>query len=238
MANILVVGKDLPESENLIKSFELQGHKIFATANSEIPVENDNIFTFSWNKASSISAKTLLIQAEAKLVQLERVLIVFDSQAYAKKYESEKIEDCTQAVENMISGYIYFCQTLLTRLSQKNKKVSVGFYLKSVPSKSEILSAKTITQTPCTNNVAIAQGAFKVMAENFCVSLCELSDVSVFLCYSEPGNELYSNDRDTGSWLLSYFEALEKLKHKPSSKQALSWIKTGGKMPGTFALFK
>ena len=238
MANILVVGKDLPESESLLKSFELQGHKIFATANSDISIDNDNIFTFSWNKASSISAKTLLIQAEAKLVQLDRVLIIFDSPSYAKKFESDKIEDCTQAIENMISGYMYFCHTLLGRLTQKTKKVSVGFYLRSAPSKADIISAKAITQAPCTNNVSVAQASFKAMAENFCASLSELPEVSVFLVTSEPGNDLYASDRDTGVWFLNYFDALEKLKNKPSGKQALTWIKAGGKMPGGFGLFK
>ncbi len=235
-----MVGKDLPESENLIKSFELQGHKIFATSGTEIgtTVSNENIFTFSWNKASSISAKTLLIQAESRLVTIDRVLIVFDGSSYAKKFESEKIEDCTQAVENMISGYIYFCQTLLGRLTQKNKNVSISFYLKSAPTKADILSAKGITQAPCTNNVAIAQAAFKALAENYCAVMNEIPDVSVFLCQSEPGNELYSSDRETGAWILSYFEALEKLKNKPSSKQAVCWVKTGGKMPGSFSLFK
>jgi len=238
MANILVVGKDLPESESLLKSFELQGHKIFATASSDISIENDNIFTFSWNKSSSISAKTLLIQAEAKLVQIDRVLIIFDSPSYAKKFESEKIEDCTQAIENMISGYLYFCHTLLARLSQKNKKVSVGFFLKTISSKADMISAKSVTQAPCTNNVAVAQAAFKAMAENFCVSLCELPEVSVFLVISEPGNEIYASDRDTGVWFLNSFETLEKMKNKPSAKQALNWIKAGGKMPGGFGLFK
>ncbi|MCQ2574022.1 MAG: hypothetical protein MJ182_09005 [Treponema sp.] len=238
MANILVVGKDLPESESLIKNFELKGHKIFATASSDISINNDNIFTFSWNKASSISAKTLLIQAESRLVQIDRILIVFDGTAYAKKFESERIEDCTQAVENMISGYIYFCQTLLNRLSQKNKDISISFYLKTAATKADIVSAKGIAQAPCANTVAIAQAAFKSTAENFCAALNEVQGVKVFLVQSEPGNELYANDRETGGWFLSYFEALEKLKNKPATKQALSWVKAGGKMPGSFALFR
>lgn len=240
MANILVVGKDLPESENLIKSFELKEHKIFATTGSEIStsIESENIFSFAWNKASSISAKTLLIMAESKLITIDRVLIIFDGTYYAKKYESEKIEDCTQAVENMISGYIYFCQTLLNRLSQKNKECTVSFYLKPAVTKADIAAAKGVTQAPCTNNVAVAQAAFKALAENTCVALCEIQNTSVFLCQAEPGSELYSNDRETGNWINDYFDSIEKLKNKPSAKQSLTWVKTGGKMAGGFSLFK
>lgn len=240
MANILVVGKDLPESENLIKSFELQGHKIFASTGSDLStsVESDNIFTFSWNKASSISAKTLLIQAEAKLIQIDRVLIVFDGPYYAKRFESERIEDCTQAVENMVSGYVYFCQTLLNRLSQKSKNIIVSFYLKSAATKADIVTAKGVTQAPCTNNVAVAQAAFKALAENTAAAMSEFQEISIFLCQAEPGNELYSNDRETGNWINTCFDSIEKMRNKPSAKQALTWVKTGGKLPGGFSLFK
>ena len=61
MANILLVGKDLPESTNLVRGLELQGHTIFSSANpeSEINIESPNIFSYSWKRASTISAKTL-----------------------------------------------------------------------------------------------------------------------------------------------------------------------------------
>lgn len=238
MANILVVGKDLPESENLIKSFELQGHKTFTTANSDFSIDSDNIFTFSWNRTSSISAKTLLIQAESKLSQIDRVLIVFDAPAFSTKFESDRIEDCTQAVENMISSYVYFCQTLISRLAQKPHKVTVGFYLKNVTSKAEAATTKAGTQTPCSNCVSIAQGAFVSLAENFGISFYQLDQVSVFLCQSDVTNDLYTNERDTGSWILSYFDAEDNLKQRQNAKQSLTWTKVGGKMPGSFSLFK
>ena len=237
MANILMVGKDLPESESLLKSFELQGHKVFATANSDISLNNSNIFAFSWNKASSISARTLLVQAESKLVNIDRVLIVFDAQNYSTKYESERIEDYTQAIENMVSGYAYFCQTLLTRLAQKNDKITVGFYLKTVATKASMALAKNANQTPCTNTVAIAQGAFEALAENFAVSLYQLSNVSVFLCQSDITNPLYNDERETGSTLLSYFDAIDKMKNRMNAKASCTWVKAGGKLGG-FGLFK
>ncbi|MCF0241614.1 MAG: hypothetical protein HUK25_03200 [Treponema sp.] len=238
MANILVVGKDLPESENLIKSFELQGHKVFTTANSDFSIDSESIFAFSWNKASSISAKTLLVQAESKLQQIDRVLIIFDGPAYSTKFESDRIEDCTQAVEHMISSYIYFCQTLVSRLAQKPHKVTIGFYLKNVATKADLATTKSGTQTPCSNCVSTAQGAFLSMAENFGITFYQLDQVSVFLCQSDISNELYTNEKDTGAWILSYFDAEDNLKQRQSAKQSLSWVKVGGKMPGSFSLFK
>ena len=238
MANILIVGKELPESENLIKSFELKGHKIFTTASSEFILDNDNIFSFTWNKASSISAKTLLIQAEAKLVQIDRVLIIFDAPNYSTKFESDRLEDCTPAVENMVSGYLYFCQTLLTRLSQKQNKVTVGFYLKTASTKSTLAQSKNITQTPCANTVALAQGAFEALAQNMAVSLYQLPTVSVFLSISELSNSLYSDDRETGAWLSDYFDSISALKTKQSAKSACTWVKVGGHGPSSFPFFK
>lgn len=242
MANILIVGKDLPESEYLIKSFELQGHKVMVTTGSDLsnPVEseNENIFTFPWNKSSSISSRSLLVQAEAKLVTVDRVLVIFDAQYYSKKYETERIEDCTMAVEKMISGYFYFCQTLLSRLTQKNTGIQIGFYLKTTTTRADLITAKNVTQATCTNGVAIAQEAFRSLAENFGASFLELPDTEIFLCSTDHDNELYVNDRETGNWILSYFDALKNLKNKQSPKQALNWVKTGGKMPGGFSLFK
>lgn len=243
MANILIVGKDYPESEHLIKSFELQGHKIFTTTGSDLssPVEttgSENIFSFAWNKASSISSRSLMVQAESKLVNVDRVLVVFDAQYYAKKYETERIEDCTMAIENMISGYVYFCQTLLTRLSQKNAPVQIGFYLKTTTTRADLVSSKNVSQATCVNTVAIAQGTFRALTENFGASFCELPDAEIFMCYTDHDNELYVNDRDTGSWINSYFDALGNLKTKQSPKQALSWVKTGSKMPGGFGLLR
>lgn len=238
MANILIVGKELPESENLIKSFELHGHKIFASSTDTVSFENDNIHAFSWNKASSISAKTLLIQAEAKLIQIDRILIIFDGVSYAKHFDSERIEDCTQAVENMVSSYLYFCQTLLNRISQKTSKISVGFYLRPAMTKADLLSSKAASQSPCSNNVAVAQAAFKALAENFGTVMYDLQHVSVFLCINESGNELFNNDRESGTWLDNYFDSLEKLKNRQNEKQSLTWIKAGGKLAGGFGLFK
>lgn len=240
MANILLVGKDLPESTNLVRGLELQGHTIFSSANpeSEINIESPNIFSYSWKRASTISAKTLLIQAETKLSTIDYVIIVFDAQHYGSRFDADRLEDCTPAIEEMVSGYMYFCQTLLNRLAQKQNKTVVSFYLKAASGRRESSLQKTPGVNPVTNSVAIAQNAFIALAENYAVSFYQLPHVYTFLASSDSSNELFNNEKETGIWFSNYYVALEDLKNRPDMKHSVSWIKTGSKMPSSFPFFR
>ena len=50
--------------------------------------------------------------------------------------------------------------------------------------------------------------------------------------------ELCKSDRNFTSWLCSYMDEVDNLKHKLNAKQCASWVKAGTKSPGGFGFLK
>lgn len=237
MANVLILGKDLPESTDFIKSFELNAHKIFTPVKtgSVISMDNDNIITCNWNKASAISTKAMLIQAESRLENIDRIIIYFDACHFAETFQSDRVDEITAAMENMIYGYQYLVTELLTRFRQKAPACQIVFLLQTAPSKSSV--SKNPGAVPCNLAVAAAQKAFEALAENAAYSFYDLNSVTPVIAYCDVSNALYRQERELGEWVLSFTETISQMKNRPTLKQCTSWVKAGSKSLG-LSLFK
>lgn len=237
MANVLILGKDLPESTDFIKSFELNAHRIFTPvkAGSVVNMDNDNIITCSWNKASAISTKAMLIQAESRLENIDRVIIYFDACSFAETFQNDRVDELTAAMENMIYGYQYLVSELLTRFRQKAPSCQILFLLQTVPSKATL--SKNPGAVPCNLAVAAAQKAFEALAENAVYGFYDLNSVTPIIALCDSSNALYRQERELGEWVLSFTETVSQMKNRPSLKQCASWVKAGSKSMG-LSLFK
>ncbi len=237
MANVLILGKDLPESTDFIKSFELNAHKIFTPVKtgSIVNMDNDNIITCNWNKASAISTKAMLIQAESRLENLDKIIIYFDACHFAENFQNDRVDELTAAMENMIYGYQYLIGELLTRFRQKAPDCQILFLLQTVPSKATL--SKNPGAVPCNLSVAAAQKAFEALAENAAYSFYDLNSVTPIIAVCDPSNSLYRQDHGLGEWALTFTDTVSQMKNRPTLKQCTSWIKAGSKSLG-LSIFK
>lgn len=238
MYNVLFIGKDLKENNEAITTTLNTNRKVFTTCNDNT-IENPKISFCSWNKSSAISAKTVILNTEIKLHKIDEVIIYFDSLYFSTKYEIDKADNISAAVDNMILSYQLFINELLSRLDQKKEDIQLTFLARTVPSKSELnsISSKNITIRPASNIVSSAQEAFLSLAQNTASLVNEKPYLSVLLSQCTYENDLFKDEKALFSWLLSTMDQLHNQK-KQTLKQALSWIKAGSKAYSGFSLFK
>lgn len=243
MSDILLIGKDLPDSLNFAKALSQNGHHVFTNAKSEADAasfESENIFAAVWGRNSAISARSFIIRAETRLQDLTDYVIVFDSLAYGQKFELDRSEDISYATDYMISSYQYLVNELLFRLEQKQEPATITFLVRTYPSKFEVLTNgnRNVNLHPTSNIVNSAQNAFISLAENISTLVSDKSYLSVLLAKCSPSNELFNSENELGKWVLQSIETIKGQKNKQTVKQAANWIKAGGKVGGGFPFFK
>ena len=72
MSDILIVGKDLPDCLDFAEAF-VATRKVFCVAKEETEASNfeaEGIVAATWNRASAISSRALIIKSETKLDDL------------------------------------------------------------------------------------------------------------------------------------------------------------------------
>ena len=242
MSDILIVGKDLPDCLDFAESF-VATRRVYCVAKEEAEASNfeaEGIFGTTWNRSSAISARSLLIKAETKLEELNQFVIYFDSYWYGQKFELDRTEDISSAIDTMISGYQFFVNELLVRLEQRKEPVTVVFLAKTYPSKAENLRSgnKNVNIHPTSNIVNSAQAAFIALAENFATLTGDRQYLSTVLAKCDQTNELFNSDKQLAAWVKESISAVEGFKSPQSPKQACNWIRAGGKVSNGFSLFK
>ena len=242
MADILIVGKDLPDSLDFAEAFAAT-RKVFCVARDESEIQSfeaEGILASTWNRTSAISSRSLIIKAETKLEQLDEFVLFFDSYWFGTRFELDRTEDVSVAIETMITSYQYFINELMLRLEQRKDPVTVAFVVKTYPSKVEILHSgnKNINLHPTSNIVNAAQQAFISLAENFATLVSDRQYLSVLLAKCDQSNELFNSDKELAKWVKESLGVIEGFKNRQGVKQACSWVKAGGKVSNGFSLFK
>ena len=242
MSDILIVGKDLPDCLDFAESF-VATRRVYCVAKEEVETagfEAEGIFSSDWNRASAISSRSLLIKAETKLEELNQFVVYFDSYWYSQRFELDRTEDISAAIDTMISSYQYFVNELLLRLEQRKEPVTIVFLVKSYPSKVENLrsGSKNVNIHPTSNIVNSAQEAFISLAENFATHVADKQYLSVLLARCDQTNELFNSEKHLAAWVKESIGVIEGFKNHQGVKQACSWIRAGGKVSNGFSLFK
>lgn len=242
MADILIVGKDLPDNLDFAEAF-VATRKVFCVARDESEIHNfeaQGILASTWNRDSAISSRSLIIKAETKLEELNEFVLFFDSYWFGTKFELDRTEDLSLAIETMIKGYQYFINELILRLEQRKEPVTVVFLVKTYPSKADLLHSgnKNINLHPTSNIVNAAQQAFISLAENFATLVSDRQYLQVLLAKCDNTNELFNSDKELAAWVKESITAIEGFKNHQGVKQACTWIKAGGKVSNGFSLFK
>ena len=241
MSNTLLIGKDLPDSLAFAEVLADSGRSVFGTAKSEADAakfESEKIYASTWNKASAVSAHSVIIQAETKLESFDEVVFYFDAANFCTQFELDRTEDLSNGIDSMISSFLYASTELLKRLDQRKEKASVLFLIKEYPSKYEMLSSKTAGLVPASTVVSAAQAAFCAIAENFATNVADRDYLSVVLAKCGFTNDFYKNEDGIADWVVSALNTVKTLKNPQTVKQACNWNKVGGKLSTGFSLFK
>ena len=243
MSNVLFVGKDLPDCLDFAEALAKTGRKVFTTEKLNAETSNfdsANIFKCTWNRSSAISSRALIINAEAKLQPVDEYIVYFDSVYYNAKFNFDRTEDLSQAIDSTISSYQFFINELLFRLEQKKDQATIVFLVRTAPSKAELIKnpGKTPNLHGSTNIVNAAQSAFISFAENIATLVNDKPYLSVMLGQCTMQNELYNNEKEIAQWVCQSIDTIKAQKKHQNAKQALTWVKAGGKVPTGFLLFK
>jgi len=242
MYNIVLIGKELPDSLDFCEALKATENKVFTSARSEseaVQFEAEDITAATWNKSSAVSAHSFLIKAETKLEKINHVIFYYDSAYLCSKFELDKTDELSMAVDQLINSYLYTAGELIKRIDQKKEDICVSFIVKNYPSKYEISTAgsKNAGILPASNIVSVGEAAFTTLAENFSTFVADREYLSVILAKYQYNNELFKNDRQLAQWLLESYDSLAQAKHKQSVKQASVWNKVGTKLSSGFKLF-
>jgi hypothetical protein len=246
---ILIAGKDFPDGKDLASSAILHGDAAVITASPLTPELNteDGSVPVIWNRASALSARSLVLSSLNQNGHLDEAVLIFDEQYFAPKYGSAGAAESNRAFDELILGYHYLTAELLLRFGQRklagleSKPGKIAFIYKS--NLRDVDAVKKPDLRASNSNfskalVAAAGDAFKAFAENFAASVSATDDVIPVLVECDSENETAKRDGSLMTWLCDYMDQIDILKKDLTPKQKVSWIKAGTKSPGGFALFK
>lgn len=241
---ILTAGKDMPSAGDFADGLAAAGYNVVVAGSAEADVSAESsgsIASVSWNRPSSISARSIVLQAENLFGTVDETVLYFDAGIYSSQFTVFSPEECTRSLDTMVSGYEYLTMEMITRLEQRKNTGKLIFLLKRHPTMEEVLHSAALrssTASPAGPFVSAAQAAFASFAENTAALAGDKSNVTVVLVSCDANNETAAKDRTLASWLAGYLAAIDNLKNKPGAKQAINWIKAGAKGPGLLALFR
>jgi hypothetical protein len=240
---ILIAGKDFPSGGDFADGMAHAGYNVVITGRAEAGNESGSsgsIVVASWNRPSSISARSLVLFAENAFGFVNETVLYFDASAYASQFTVLSPEECTRSLDTMISGYEYLAMETLARLDQRKAVGKLVFLIKSHPTMEGVLrssSLRSSTAIPAGPFVSASQAAFVSFAENIAAFAGDKADVTVVLVSCGDQNDISAKDGSLALWLAGYLTSLDNLKSKTGAKQAVNWVKAGAKGFGFLSRF-
>lgn len=251
---ILFAGKNLPDGLAFAEGALFASRNVVAAVGEESEAKqaaDGETVTIAWNKSSPISARSFVLECENYFKRLDEAILLFDENYLASMFQEIGIDIATQVMDDYILGYQYLATEILSRFEKRRemeiardeniKPSKLVFVVKSSPDEYDVVknnSLKNTVSSVANPYVAAAKAAFVSFAENIAAVYSMRDYVSVVLVAGDVSQELCKSDKNLASWLCSYLNEVDALKHRLSPKQSCSWIKPGAKGPGTFAFLK
>jgi len=141
---------------------------------------NASVAVEEWNRGSSLSARTLILQAENTYDKLDETVLFFDEEYFAQLAGRTEASECAESSDNLILGFQYLAIETLARFEKKNVGgIGPGklvFLLKEGPCMADALRLPSLRNGA--NSIAIGKracccrcGCFYLFAENL-LRLC------------------------------------------------------------------
>ena len=174
--------------------------------------------TIQWNKASPISARAVVLQAENLLGKIGTTILYFDAVNYDESFGKLSVENISRGIDSMTLGYMYLAQELISRFSQENEGNLVFMINKSEQREYGVLPSAAIAACE-----AFAERTANFYAgKNGGVILVKNNDTSI---------------EETADWLFQYLAQPGAQKNAYNPKAASKWLKPGAKPAPSIPLF-
>ena len=168
--------------------------------------------SFTWNPASPISARSLILQAENTFESIGTVILPFDADSYEDFYSKLSVETISKGTDNMILGYFYIVSELIARF-EKYGEGNIIFLYSDDPNKEK-----------------------GILASSGAAAFCELAKKTAMLYAGKPAGIILVKSepnafQETAEWLFQYLMQPGAQKASMNAKYASHWLKTGSKPP-------
>lgn len=239
---VLIAGKEYPAGSALASAAVNHNRNVvitapFAAEETGEPMSTAGIAAVAWNKSSSVSARSIVLQAENAFQRIDEAVLVFDTAWLSPNFNTMTPELCSRAVDTMIISYFYLSLELVNRFAKQGGGTLV-FMLKSAPGLAEMPSSVTLrgdsSAVPAGILPASAEAAFKVLAESTAAKYADKDGLRFFLVnadYDTPDNQF-------AGWMFEHMDATYVSKSKQDVRHACQWIKVGTKHQAGFSLFR
>lgn len=248
----LVAGKDIPAGNEFAKSLLLSSRNIVITGNGDNVKANENnessepdnkSLTVLWNKASSLSARSLILQTETYFEKLDETVLYFDEEMFAASAQRIDPSECSRTADELILGFQYLVLEALSRYEKKRNTNDIPgklvFLIEECPDMKDAVRSPVLrngTKAIASPLIASAASAFTSFAENIAAAYGDSPFVNIVLVRGEKNGE-FAKDDALAKWLASYLDSVDELKHKLTAKKSIQWVKPGTKSAGGFSLF-
>lgn len=237
---MLIVAFDEKESIELTRSFLGEDFSVaLAKDDCEEDAASPDFYSLKWNRASPISARSLLIKAQTVLGSVDNILMTFDAKKADEDFSDFSIDEATKACDALILSYQYLTLEAVSRASSHGKKVRLIFNLRAWPSLFEVSRApqyKKAPVTPVSIFTSVAQKAFESFAENCCAFMENNKCVDVILLDSSATGSEAPTSEAFAAWLNQYLVTLDQA---PDSKTKLpNWQKALSKPSSRLSIFR
>lgn len=247
MANtLLIAGKELPAVNDFAGALSLAGYNVAITAQAQPrqgqeggAKKSGSLLTIPWNRASAISARSVLLQAENEFEEVDTVVLYFDGAVYAPQFTALSPEECSRSLDVMSSGYQHLAIECATRFEQKRLSGRMIFICRTHPTVADVVrgSGSASVVCPCGPFVAAAAASFKAFAENIAAFIGDRPNTDVYLVSCDDmRSEVYNKDSMLALWLNEYLTmtAGRVARDKGKRHTSVQWVKAGSKGYGIF----
>ena len=230
---IIIAGKDFPETRAFVKAASANGFSVITSLaddeSAQIPAEP--VKGFVWQKASPVSARSFVFEAQTVLPKLTHALLIFDTLSYINKIHLRDSQSLSSGIDDLIASYMHITRELLGRFAKLGGG-TLCFVFKPY-SENAKFGARKEAVSPSQAFVLAAASAFKTFAEQTALSDAFASGIDFLLCEEDPAAE---NDGETADFVFSALSAAETSK-SGGKKQAARWLRPGSKFSVGWHLF-
>ncbi len=208
---VLLAGCPASSNNIFLDAAQAAGNKVFSaiTTDTANPASQENM-GISWNRASPISSRALILQAENAFDKIGQAVLFFDTTVYNSYFSNYTLESVSRGIDEMLLGYLYLTNELLPRLSQAEEGQLVFYVYEPAQAENSVL-------------VTAAQAAFCAFAEKIAGQYAG-KNLGVTLVKSET-----EASAENASWLFNYLQLPQARKVQSSPKHAAHWLKPGAK---------
>lgn len=222
--NVLFAGKEYPDGRDFAIVATKHDRKAVITVESMPEGLNEGaisegIYPALWSRNSPLASRSLMVQAESICGRLQEVVVVFDTSWYSSHFTEMTPENCSRAVDRMISCYAYLVTEILSRFRRKGGGTLVFVIKKSST------PANGGFSKPVSMLAAMAEGAFKGLGESVAMTYALNDTVNVVLSMADYGTA----DTHFANWLFEVLDAPNGIAGKMDQKKGPQWFKMGAK---------